>query len=134
MAALRDPAEGCPWDLEQTHQSLKPYLIEETYEVLDALDQESPEELCEELGDLLLQIVFHARLAEEKGTFDFRAVEQGIVEKMVRRHPHVFAPQGERRAPSPSRPIGKNKRRKRENERSPSPPPHLPALLRSIRV
>ena len=134
MAALRDPAEGCPWDLEQTHQSLKPYLIEETYEVLDALDQESPEELCEELGDLLLQIVFHARLAEEKGTFDFRAVEQGIVEKMVRRHPHVFAPKGERPS-AESVEANWEKQKAKEGKRALSGVPrHLPALLRSIRV
>ena len=90
MEFLRDPQNGCPWDLEQDHQSLKPYLIEETYEVLDAIDEGSAPELCEELGDLLLQIVFHARLAEERGEFSFSDVEAGIVNKMVRRHPHVF--------------------------------------------
>ena len=134
MAALRHPVEGCPWDLEQDHQSLKPYLIEETYEVLDALDRESPDELCEELGDLLLQIVFHSRLAEERGAFNFKTVERRIVDKMVRRHPHVFAPEGER--PSAESVEANWERQKaKEGKRALSGVPrHLPALLRSIRV
>jgi MazG family protein len=90
MARLRAEQGGCPWDLEQTHESLRPYLIEEAYEVLEALDKRRPQALCEELGDLLLQIVFHARLAEEDGEFDLGDVIGGISDKMVRRHPHVF--------------------------------------------
>lgn len=82
---------GCPWDKEQTHQSLKPYVIEEAYEVWDAIDDGDPEKLCEELGDLLLQIAFHAQLAAETGSFDLNDVVRAIVTKLVRRHPHVFA-------------------------------------------
>ncbi|MEG6520650.1 nucleoside triphosphate pyrophosphohydrolase [Desulfotomaculum sp. 1211_IL3151] len=82
--------QGCPWDREQNHESLKPYLIEETYEVLEALEQGEMYKICEELGDLLLQIVFHAQIANEKDHFDINDVIQSIVEKMVRRHPHVF--------------------------------------------
>jgi tetrapyrrole methylase family protein/MazG family protein len=92
MATLRSP-EGCPWDREQTHQSLRPFLLEETYETLEAIDEveEGDDQgLCEELGDLLLQIVFHAQLADERGAFDLEDVIVGIVEKMRRRHPHVF--------------------------------------------
>jgi tetrapyrrole methylase family protein/MazG family protein len=89
MARLRGPA-GCPWDREQTPESLKPFLVEECYEVIDALDEGSPDKVKEELGDLLFQIIFHARLAEEKGTFTIQDVIGTIVEKMVRRHPHVF--------------------------------------------
>jgi len=90
MARLRDPETGCPWDLQQNHDSLKPYLIEEAFEVLDTLESGDIQGLKGELGDLLLQIVFHARLAEERGDFDMAGVIAAIVDKMVRRHPHVF--------------------------------------------
>ncbi len=90
MAQLRSP-DGCPWDLKQDHKTLLPYLIEEAYEVLDAVEQEDLGLLEEELGDLLLQIVFHARIAEENGEFEIRDVVRGICEKMIRRHPHVFS-------------------------------------------
>lgn len=89
MARLRGP-NGCPWDKQQTHDSLKRYLLEETYEVLEALEEGDMHKLCEELGDLLLQIVFQARLAEEEGYFNLADVVTGIVQKMIRRHPHVF--------------------------------------------
>lgn len=89
MARLRSD-QGCPWDREQNHQSLKPCVIEETYEVVEAIDLGRPDKLCEELGDLLLQIVFHARLAEEAGQFKLEDVIEGITEKLIRRHPHVF--------------------------------------------
>lgn len=89
MATLRG-AEGCPWDKKQDHRSLRPYVIEEAYEVVEAIDQGSMEKLCEELGDLLLQVVFHAQLAQEAGHFDMADVVDGITEKMIRRHPHVF--------------------------------------------
>jgi tetrapyrrole methylase family protein / MazG family protein len=92
MATLRGP-EGCPWDLKQTTESLKPFLIEETYEVVDALDEGDPHKVKEELGDLLFQIVFHARLAEEQGDFSLEDVIETNLEKMVRRHPHVFGDQ-----------------------------------------
>jgi MazG family protein len=90
MARLRSPG-GCPWDREQTPASLKPYLIEEAYEVLEAIDAGEPTALSEELGDLLFQVVFHARLAEERGDFAMPDVLRAIVDKMVSRHPHVFA-------------------------------------------
>lgn len=89
VARLRGPG-GCPWDRKQTHASIKPYLIEEAYEVLQALDDESSEKLCEELGDLLLQIMLHAQMAREAGDFDIEDVIRGIATKLVRRHPHVF--------------------------------------------
>ena len=90
MHRLRAPG-GCPWDAEQTHESLRPYLIEEAYEVLDAIESESDEELRDELGDLLLQIVFHSELAAERGAFTIDDVAAAINRKMIRRHPHVFA-------------------------------------------
>ncbi len=90
MARLRSP-DGCPWDGEQTHSSLRPYLIEETYEALEAIDQEDWARLCDELGDVLLQVVFHAQLAAERGDFDIEDVCDAIVTKLRRRHPHVFA-------------------------------------------
>jgi len=90
MAALRDPDGGCPWDLEQDFASIAPYTIEEAYEVADAIDRGDMGGLREELGDLLLQVVFHSRMAEEQGLFDFGDVAAGIADKMVRRHPHVF--------------------------------------------
>ncbi len=90
MAALRDPKGGCPWDLEQTFASIVPFTIEEAYEVADAIERGDAEDLREELGDLLLQVVFHARMAEEAGLFDFGGVVEAITEKLIRRHPHVF--------------------------------------------
>jgi len=89
MARLRAP-EGCPWDREQTHRSLRPYFLEETYEALEAIDAEDWARLSDELGDVLLQIVFHAQLASERGDFDIDDVISGIVTKLHRRHPHVF--------------------------------------------
>lgn len=89
QSRLRAPG-GCPWDREQTHQSLRPFLLEETYEVLDALESGDPEKLASELGDLLLQVVFHAELARESGKFDIRDVTDAIHSKLIRRHPHVF--------------------------------------------
>lgn len=89
MARLRGPG-GCPWDLEQTHQSLCVPLIDETAELLDTIDRGDMEHMCEELGDVLLQVVFHAQMAEESGHFTFEDVARGINEKLVRRHPHVF--------------------------------------------
>ncbi|NUO18025.1 nucleoside triphosphate pyrophosphohydrolase [bacterium] len=89
MAALRSPG-GCPWDCDQTHESLRPYLIEETYEVLDSIDRKAYGELKKELGDLLLHIIFHSRMAEEEQLFNIADVLHEINEKLIRRHPHVF--------------------------------------------
>jgi MazG family protein len=100
MATLRDPQRGCPWDLEQTFATIAPYTIEEAYEVADAIERNALGDLKGELGDLLFQVVFHARLAEEAGAFDFAAVAEGITAKMLRRHPHVF---GERHRDSDER-------------------------------
>ncbi|MDP2877131.1 MAG: nucleoside triphosphate pyrophosphohydrolase [Holophaga sp.] len=97
MSLLRNPETGCPWDLKQDHQTLAKYLREEAAETLDALaahvvgDAEKERHLCEELGDLWLQVVFHAQLAQERGAWDLHDVEQAIVDKLIRRHPHVFA-------------------------------------------
>lgn len=90
MARLRDPVGGCPWDREQTPQTLRRYVVEEAYEVVEAIDSDIPAKVREELGDLLLQVVFHAQLANETGEFDIGGVTESIVEKLVRRHPHVF--------------------------------------------
>lgn len=90
MARLRDPDGGCPWDLEQDFSSIAPYTIEEAYEVADAIERQDFDDLEGELGDLLLQVVYHAQMAKEAGRFDFEAVAARIAEKMVRRHPHVF--------------------------------------------
>ena len=91
MAQLRHPDTGCPWDVQQTFSTIAPYTIEEAYEVADAIEANDMAALREELGDLLLQVVFHARMAEEGGHFDFNAVAGEIADKMVRRHQHVFA-------------------------------------------
>ena len=90
MARLRNPDGGCPWDIEQTFDTIAPFTIEEAYEVADAVERKDMADLKDELGDLLLQVVYHARMAEELGDFDFNAVADGISEKMIRRHPHVF--------------------------------------------
>jgi nucleoside triphosphate diphosphatase len=91
MARLRDPEHGCPWDREQTFATIAPYTLEEAYEVADAIGRDDRAQLREELGDLLFQVVFHARMAEERGWFNFADVATGIREKLVRRHPHLFA-------------------------------------------
>src|SRR4051794_24497206 len=95
MAALRTPGSGCPWDLEQTFETIAPFTIEEAYEVADAIQRGDMADLKDELGDLLLQVVFHARMAEEAGTFDWGDVVAAITTKLVRRHPHVFGNGGD---------------------------------------
>jgi nucleoside triphosphate diphosphatase len=94
MAALRTPGSGCPWDLEQNFATIAPYTLEEAYEVADAISRNDLADLCEELGDLLLQVVFHARMAQEQAAFDFGDVVARITEKLIRRHPHVFGDTG----------------------------------------
>ncbi len=89
MAKLRSP-KGCPWDREQTHLSLRRHAIEEVYELIDAIESGDDHEMAEELGDLLLQVVFHAQMAKERGAFDFEKVARQLVDKLIRRHPHVF--------------------------------------------
>ena len=90
MAALRTPGTGCPWDLEQTFESIAPHTLEEAYEVLDAIERGDRADLRDELGDLLFQVVYHSRLAEEEGVFDYADVVEAVTAKMIRRHPHVF--------------------------------------------
>ncbi len=98
MEALRTPVTGCPWDLEQNFKSIAPYTLEEAFEVIDAIERNDIDDLREELGDLLLQVVFHARMAEELEAFDFGDVVQAITHKMIRRHPHVFGEEAARGA------------------------------------
>ncbi|MBX9461632.1 MAG: nucleoside triphosphate pyrophosphohydrolase [Aquamicrobium sp.] len=98
MAALRDPQTGCPWDVEQDFASIAPYTIEEAYEVADAIQRGDRDDLRDELGDLLLQVVYHARMAEEEGAFDFGDVVHAVTKKMIRRHPHVFGDEAARGA------------------------------------
>lgn len=98
MDALRTPVTGCPWDLEQNFRSIAPYTIEEAFEVADAIERGDTDDLCEELGDLLLQVVYHARMAEEARLFDFGDVVEAITTKMIRRHPHVFGDEDARSA------------------------------------
>jgi len=98
MKALRTPGTGCPWDLEQTFATIAPYTIEEAYEVADAIEREDMRDLCEELGDLQLQVVYHAQMAAEIGAFDFADVVEAVNTKMIRRHPHVFGDQASRDA------------------------------------
>ncbi|ABI62024.1 nucleoside triphosphate pyrophosphohydrolase [Granulibacter bethesdensis] len=93
MRRLRDPEGGCPWDIQQSFATIAPYTIEEAYEVADAISRGDRAALQDELGDLLLQVVYHAQMASEEGSFDFASVTQGITDKMIRRHPHVFAPE-----------------------------------------
>ena len=100
MAALRTPGSGCPWDLEQNFSTIAPYTIEEAYEVTDAIARCDLDDLRDELGDLLLQVVFHARMAEEQGAFAFGDVVEAITRKMIRRHPHVFADQDGKLTPA----------------------------------
>jgi len=133
MARLR---EGCPWDKKQTHQSLTPYLVEETYELLEALDSSDDNAICEELGDLLLQIVFHARLAQERGAFDMSDVVEGISEKMISRHPHVF---GDAHCETAEEVVGQWEQRKRQEGKMRQSlldgvPQTMPGLLRAARL
>ena len=128
--------DGCPWDRAQTLESLRPYVVEEAHEVVDAIDRGSPEHLREELGDLLLQIVFQAELAGRQGWFGIDDVVQGICDKLVRRHPHVFG--GEDQAESPERALERWEQMKQQEKKDRGAldgvPVALPALLRAVRV
>ena len=114
MARLRDPVGGCPWDLQQTFATIAPYTVEEAYEVADAIDRNDLPALKDELGDLLLQVVFHARLAQEQGAFDFGDVVAAISDKMLRRHPHVFG--GEDIADAGAQTVAWDAHKRRERE------------------
>jgi len=116
MAKLRDPEGGCPWDVQQTFATIAPYTIEEAYEVADAIDRGDMHDLRDELGDLLLQVVFHARMAEEAGQFAFADVVAAISDKMVRRHPHVFGDAIVENAEAQTRDWESHKRRERESK------------------
>ncbi len=138
MRALRDPETGCPWDRQQSLQSLAPFTIEEAYEVADAIARADINRLRDELGDLLFQVVFQARLAEESGQFDFAAVARGIRDKLIRRHPHVFADPQLLQAAQLHRQWDAHKTRERaeQGERSAlADVPHaLPALMRAAKL
>lgn len=139
MARLRGP-DGCPWDRKQTHATLRPYLLEEAYEALEAIDAEDDVELCKELGDVLLQVVFHAQIAAEEGRFDIEAVGQAIVDKLVRRHPHVFDDASADGADEVLLRWEQIKKQERREQGKAAPsllegiPKHLPALMRAHRV
>lgn len=133
MARLRGP-EGCPWDHAQTPESLKPYIIEETYEVIDAIDAGQPEHLCEELGDLLLQVVFQAQIAKERDWFTLDDVGRTISDKMERRHPHVFGSAQTARTPDEVAEQWEEIKIREGKRTLAGVPRHLPALLRSVRV
>lgn len=135
MASLRG-RNGCPWDREQTRQSLKPFLIEETYEVIEAIDEDDPEKIKEELGDLLFQIIFHSRIAEERGEFDIHDVIERILDKMISRHPHVF---GEERYETSEEVLKQWEERKKEEGKTRESilegiPKELPSLLRAQKI
>ena len=138
---LRSPG-GCPWDAEQTHQSLVEYLIEEAYESVEAIDANDTEAMCEELGDLLLQVVFHARISQEQpGGWDIDAVIDGITQKLIRRHPHVFAPESWELENSVNSAadveLGWHERKTKEKKRdsvTEGIPEALPALMRAAKL
>ena len=143
MARLRNPDGGCPWDLEQNFATIAPYTIEEAYEVADAIERQDMAALKDELGDLLLQVVFHAQMAREAGTFDFADVAAGISEKMIRRHPHVFGDVSIATADAQTRAWEEHKENERRTKasaegRTPSVldgvAAGLPALMRALKL
>lgn len=135
METLRGP-HGCPWDKEQTGESLKPFLIEEFYELLEALDEDDPEKIKEELGDLLFQIIFHCHLSKEKGEFDINDVIDKITEKMISRHPHVFGSKDLKTSEKVTEWWEKHKKREGKNQESVigGIPKTLPSLLRAHKL
>ena len=138
MSRLRDPQTGCPWDIEQDFASIAPYTIEEAYEVADAIQRNAHDELREELGDLLLQVVFHAQMADEAGLFDFADVAGGIGDKLVRRHPHVFGTASVNSAAEQSMAWDRSKARERDARGHASGMDgvagNLPELLRALKL
>jgi tetrapyrrole methylase family protein/MazG family protein/ATP diphosphatase len=141
MARLRDPVTGCAWDVQQTFATIAPYTVEEAYEVADAIERGDLDDLRDELGDLLLQVVFHARIAEEQGSFDFDDVARAIVDKLIRRHPHVFG-DGDKQASTEQtvawEAIKAEERATRRMGRPTSAladvPPGLPGLTRAVKL
>lgn len=139
MARLRSPT-GCPWDREQNHRTLRWHAVEEVYELMDAIDAGDDHEMAEELGDLLLQVVFHAQLARERGAFDFETVAKRIVEKLIRRHPHVFGDSKANTVDAVWAQWDKIKREEKAGTRHARPsaldgvPRHLPGLLRAEKL
>lgn len=150
MAALRAPQTGCPWDLEQNFRTIAPYTIEEAYEVADAIERGDMDDLREELGDLLLQVVYHARMAEEDGEFAFGDVVEAITQKMIRRHPHVFGDEtarsagmakgmwdrikAEEKAEKAARRLARGLSSERPNGFLDDVPGNLPALTRALKL
>ncbi|MBT3237687.1 MAG: nucleoside triphosphate pyrophosphohydrolase [Rhodospirillaceae bacterium] len=142
MALLRDPEKGCPWDVEQTFASIAPHTIEEAYEVADAIEQNDMAALTDELGDLLLQVVFHARMAEEDGIFSFDDVAGAICDKLVRRHPHVFSDTEIKTAEAQTSAWEEQKAQERQAKSGNDTPPSaldgvtigLPALMRALKL
>lgn len=139
MARLRDAHRGCPWDRRQTFESIAPYTIEEAYEVADVIARGELSELADELGDLLFQVAFHARMAEERGLFDFRDVTDAIVDKMIRRHPHVFGDEPIRSVAEQNEAWEAHKRAEREakagaGSRMDHVARGLPALKRALKL
>ncbi|HEY1879934.1 MAG TPA: nucleoside triphosphate pyrophosphohydrolase [Caulobacteraceae bacterium] len=137
MAALRDPKGGCAWDLEQSFATIAPYTVEEAYEVADAIERGDLGDLKEELGDLLFQVIFHARMAEEAGAFAFDDVAEAVVAKMVRRHPHVFGGATVRTAEEQTRAWEASKAAEREAKGAgwlDAVAPTLPALTRAVKL
>jgi uncharacterized protein YabN with tetrapyrrole methylase and pyrophosphatase domain len=139
MAKLRAP-DGCPWDREQTHQTIGWHAVEEVYELLDAIEARDDHEMAEELGDLLLQVVFHCQLAQERGAFDFATVAQRLVDKLIRRHPHVFGDSQTKTVAAIWAQWERIKKAEKQGTRHDRPsaldgiPRHLPALLRAEKL
>jgi MazG family protein len=139
MAKLRSPS-GCPWDRQQNHQTLRFHAVEEVYELLDAIEARDDHEMVEELGDLLLQVVFHCQLGRERGAFDFDEVARHIVEKLIRRHPHVFGQAKARTVDAVWTQWEQIKKAEKRGTRHERPsaldgiPKHLPALLRAEKL
>src|SRR5436305_9371044 len=131
MAALRTPGTGCPWDLEQNFATIAPYTIEEAYEVVDAIARGDLDDLKDELGDLLLQVVFHSQMAEEQNAFAFGDVVEAITRKMIRRHPHVFADNNGKLAPSHVKELWDQIKAEEKAERA-ARRPHQPAEHKSL--
>ena len=143
MARLRDPDGGCPWDVKQTFATIAPHTIEEAYEVADAIQRQDMAALKEELGDLLFQVAYHARMAEEQGAFDFADVANALAAKMIARHPHVFGDAGTRTAAEHSREWESMKAEERARKRTKNDAPPsllddvamaLPALMRAVKL